>query len=123
MPVSSDSSAPSTPTIYHQPIIKEAAGTEIEEPNEDRLAISPYKKIRKWKKQQYHQFKQKRSKLNMWPEKNSEFTLADWQCVLAIMALKQTYTISTSTHKVPPFCMPMSNIQLNGGMSPPKVFN
>jgi hypothetical protein len=110
---SPSSSTSLSPSLLHQLVIKEAKDNEVDDPNEKNSPESrSNKKLRKWKKQ--HQLKQKRLKPRASEQTNIEFTLADWQCVLGIMALKQSCVMSTPTHQngfsfMPNYAMSFNN--------------
>jgi hypothetical protein len=124
-PISRDSSTSSTPSLYYQPTLKEGIDTETEDSSNEDNIVGKFQlnmKLKKWKKQPHQQLRPRRLKRSMWSDKDSEFTLADWQCVLAIMALKQTYAMSTSTPQTPS-CMGMYTLQLASTLSSSKVSN
>jgi hypothetical protein len=116
MPTSGTSSTSSTPSLFHNSPLRGAINNvDTEDPIEEEETLSRYnKKLSKFKRNSTYQSRWKRTKQHIWPEQDAEFTLADWQCVLAIVALKRSYEVSTPAPSAPSSHMTLNTVQLDG---------
>lgn len=115
MPTSGSSSNSSTPSLFHNSPLRGAiSNLETDDPIEEEQTLSPSsKKLSKFKRNASYQSRWKRAKQHVWPEQDAEFTLADWQCVLAIVALKRSYEASTPAPSASSSHMTLSTVQLD----------